>query len=155
MVNNYNEAYRDYYERMRKRTSGSTREVDKIVSSREDIYPSMTNVRNNYNYNRGTYGIVKEKKKFKYIDRFILRLIITFTLFLGVFTLKIMPNQKAKEIYETCKTAINSNIDYNEVFSKIGKSGTSYNDILKNIEEKYSEIIEDIKLEDLNKAFNL
>lgn len=154
MVNNYNEAYRDYYERMRKVAKGKTKEVDKLINSREDVYPSMTNVRSN-SYNRGTYGVIKEKKKFKYIDGFILRLIITFAMFLGIFTLKIMPNEEAKEIYNICKTAINSNIDYNEVLSKVSKSGTSYNDILKNIEDKYSDIIKNIKLEDLNKALNL
>ena len=154
MVNNYNEAYRDYYERIRKRVKSNTKEIDKMGSSREDVYPSMANVRSNH-YKKGTYGVIKEKKKFKYIDRFILRLIITFAMFLGIFTLKIMPNEEAKEIYDICKAAINSNIDYNEVLSKVSKSGTSYNDILKNIEDKYSDIIKNIKLEDLNKALNL
>ena len=154
MVNNYNEAYRDYYERMKKVAKGKTKEIDKVINSREDVYPSMINVRS-HSYNRGTYGAIKVKKKFKYIDGFILRLIITFAMFLGIFTLKIIPNEEAKEIYNICKATINSSVDYNEVLSKLSKSGTSYNDILKNIEDKYSDIIKNIKLEDLNKALNL
>lgn len=154
MVNNYNEAYRDYYERMKKVAKGKTKEIDKVINSREDVYPSMINVRSN-SYNRATYGAIKVNKKFKYIDRFILRLIITFAMFLGIFTLKIIPNEEAKEIYNICKATINSSVDYNEVLSKVSKSGTSYNDILKNIEDKYSDIIKNIKLEDLNKALNL
>lgn len=153
MVNKYNEAYRDYYDRIRK-TNKNTKEINNIVSSRDDVYPSMMNVKN-HSYKRATYGGKKEKKEFKYIDRFILRLIITFVLFLGVFTLKMMPNKEAKEIYDICKTSINSNIDYNMMISKIKKSDTNYSDILKNIEENYSKIINNIKLEDLNKALNL
>lgn len=154
MVNNYNEAYRDYYERMRRGVKGSTTKADKKVGNRDDVYPNMANVRS-HNYRRGTYGIGQEKKKFKYIDRFILRLIIACILLLGAFTLKIMPNEEAKEVYSICKAAINTNIDYNEVISKIKKPNANYTDILKNIEDNYSKIIKSIKLEDLNKALNL
>ena len=38
MINNYSEAYKDYYNKVRGKVKGKTNKVDKVVSTREDIY---------------------------------------------------------------------------------------------------------------------
>ncbi|WP_066895565.1 peptidase M23 [Clostridium nigeriense] len=154
MNNNYSEAYKDYYDKMRKKIKGNTNKMDKVIHTREDVYPSMNNV-GRYTYKRGSYGVIQEKKNFKYIDRFIIRLICTFVLFLGVFTLKVLPNKEAKDIYNVFKSAISSNINYDKLLSNINISGLKYKDILNSVEEKYSNIKESIDLENLNKVLKL
>lgn len=157
MINNYNEAYRDYYDKVRKKVKGKQSKIDRVVSTKEDIYPSTANV-GNYAYRRGSYQAKSGKKRFKYIDRFILRLILTFMLFLGVFTLKILPNNEAKEFYNTFKAAISSNYDYEKLISDADKLGINYKDIKSNLEEKYNSVINqisDINLDDINKTLKL
>lgn len=157
MINNYSEAYKDYYDKVRGKVRNKTSKIDKVVSTRDDIYPSTSNV-GSYTYTRGSYGAKSEKKKFKYIDRFIIRLICTFVLFLGVFTLRVLPNSEAKEIYKICKSAVSSNFNYEKLLSGVDKLGFNYKDVLKNIEEKYANVISEIsniKLEDINKTLDL
>lgn len=157
MINNYSEAYRDYYNKVRGKVKGKTNKVDKVVSTREDIYPSTANV-GNYTYRRGSYVAKSENKKFKYIDRFIIRLICTFVLFLGVFTLRVLPNNEAKEIYKFCKSAVSSNFNYEKLLSGVDELGFDYKNILKNIEEKYTNVISEISninLDGINEALDL
>ena len=154
MVNNYNEAYKDYYDKVRNKVKG--KENNRGITN-DYIYPSATNV-GNYSYRRGSYNTSSNKKKFKYLDGFILRLIITFILFLGIFTLKVLPNKEAKEIYNICKSAINSKIDYSKIETTIESLGIDYDGIKSNIEEKYNEaikVISDINLDDINEASTL
>jgi hypothetical protein len=157
MINNYSEAYKDYYDKVRGKVKEKTTKIDKVVSTRDDIYPSISNV-GNYSYRRDSYGVKSEKKKFKYIDRFIMRLICTFVLFLGVFTLRVLPNSEAKELYKICKSAVSSNFNYEKLLAVADKLGFDYKDILKNIEEKYTNVISEIsniKLEEINKTLDL
>lgn len=157
MINNYSDAYKDYYDKVRGKVKGKTNKIDKVVRTRDDIYPSAANVEN-YTYRSGIYGVKSEKKKFKYIDRFIIRMICTFVLFLGVFTLKVLPNSEAKELYKICKVAVSSNFNYENLLSGVDKLGFDYKDILKNIEEKYTNVISEISninLEDINKTLDL
>lgn len=157
MINNYSEAYKDYYNKVRGKVKGKTNKVDKVVSTREDIYPSTANV-GNYTYRRSSYVAKSENKKFKYIDRFIIRLICTFVLFLGVFTLRVLPNNEAKEIYKFCKSAVSSNFNYEKLLSGVDELGFDYKNILKNIEEKYTNVISEISninLDGINEALDL
>ncbi|MDU5107217.1 peptidase M23 [Clostridium sp.] len=157
MVNNYNEAYKEYYDKVRKKVSGNENKGDKGLMTKEYIYPNTSNVRN-YTYGKGTYQINSSKKKYKYIDGFIIRLIITFMLFLVVFTLKVLPNKEAKELYKICKTSINSEFNYKGLLSGVEKLGFDYSGIKNNIEEKYKEVINqitNINLDDMNKGLNL
>ena len=157
MVNNYNEAYKDYYDKVRKKVKGKQSKVEKDFITKEDIYPKTSNV-GNYTYRRAGYQVKPNKKKFRYIDGFILRLIITFMLFLGAFTLKVLPNKEAKEIYRISKSAINKDFDYTKLLVYIEKMGIDYNGVKENIEEKYNELIKqisNINLDDINKATNL
>ncbi|VYU23299.1 peptidase M23 [Clostridium tertium] len=145
MVNYYRDAYSDYYKKMRGKVKDKDNKKEKIFSSRDDIYPNTSNVRN-YSYKAGTYGAKQEKKKFKYIDRLIGRLIITFLLFLGVFTLKVLPNEEAKMIYSTIKTEVNRTYDYTKVLDKAESVGINYKWVLNIVEEKYNELKSDLKL---------
>lgn len=157
MINNYSEAYKDYYNKVRGKVKGKTNKIDKVVSTREDIYPSTANV-GNYTYRRSSYVAKSENKKFKYIDRFIIRLICTFVLFLGVFTLRVLPNNEAKEIYKFCKSAVSSNFNYEKLLSGVDELGFDYKNILKNIEEKYTNVISEISninLDGINEALDL
>lgn len=157
MINNYSDAYKDYYDKVRRKVKGKTDKINKVVSTREDIYPSTSNV-GNYTHTRGSYGMKSEKRNFRYIDRFIIRLICTFVLFLGVFTLRVLPNSEAKEIYKICKSAVGSNFNYEKLLSGVDELGFNYKDILKNIEEKYTNVISqisNIKLDDINKPLDL
>lgn len=154
MINNYNEAYKDYYDKVRKKVKGKPNKVDKVINTKDYIYPSTANT-GNYTYRRGNYQAKAGKKKFKYIDGFILRLILTFVLLLGVFTLKTLPNKESKEIYNIFKSAINSDFDYEKIIPNMEKIGFDYNDVKKNFEEKYNSVIKqisNINLDDINKA---
>ncbi|MCF0147522.1 MAG: peptidase M23 [Clostridium sp.] len=157
MVNNYNEAYKDYYDKVRKKVSGNENKGDNGLMTKEYIYPNTSNVRN-YTYGKGSYQINSSKKKYKYIDGFIIRLIITFMLFLVAFTLKVLPNKEAKELYQICKTSINSEFNYKKLLSGVEKLGFDYSGIKNNIEEKYKEVINqinDMNLDDKNNGLNL
>ena len=79
-------------------------------------------------------------------------------LFLVVFTLKVLPNKEAKELYKICKTSINSEFNYKGLLSGVEKLGFDYSGIKNNIEEKYKEVINqitNINLDDMNKGLNL
>ncbi|MCI6693623.1 MULTISPECIES: peptidase M23 [unclassified Clostridium] len=157
MVNNYNEAYKDYYDKIRRKVKVKEDKESSVHMSKEYIYPNTSNVRN-YTHARGSYKVSSIKKKHKYIDGFIIRLIITFILFLAVFTLKVLPNEEAKELYNICKSSISNDFNYTELLSGAEKFGFDYNGIKNNIEEKYKEVINqisNINLDDMNKALKL
>ncbi len=157
MVNNYNEAYKEYYNKVRKKVNGKGNKGDNVLMTKDYIYPSTSNV-GNYTYGKGSYQINSSKKKHKYMEGFIIRLIITFMLFLVVFSLKVLPNKEAKEIYKICKSSISSNFNYTELLSGVEKFGFDYSGVKNNIEEKYKEVINqisNINLDDINKALKL
>lgn len=157
MVNNYNEAYKEYYDKVRRKAKGNENRNDNGHMTKDYIYPSTTNVRN-YSYGRGINEANSNKKKYKYIDGLVIRLIITFMLFLAVFTLRVLPNKEAKELYKICKTSISSEFNYTEAFSGLEKFGFDYSGVKNNIEKKYKEVINqisNINLDDMNKALKL
>ena len=145
MVNHYSEAYSDYYKRIRGKVKEKDNKKEKLFSSRDDIYPNTSNVRN-YSYRAGTYGMKQEKKKFKYIDIFIARLIITFLLSWGVFTLKVLPNEESKVIYSTIKTEVNRTYDYSKILDKAEAMGINYKWVFNIFEDKYQDLKSDLKL---------
>lgn len=72
MVNNYNEAYKDYYDKIRRKVKVKEDKESSVHMSKEYIYPNTSNVRN-YTHARGSYKVSSIKKKHKYIDGFIIR----------------------------------------------------------------------------------
>lgn len=140
----YREEYKDYYDKIRKKVKGKTPVNNKINSAREDIYPSVRNVQD-FTYRRGSYGMNTAKKNMGYIDKFILRLICTFILFLAVFTLKTVPNTEANKIYKICKGAVTSNFKYDTLLVGMEKMGIDYKSVFNIIEEKYTDVMGEIK----------
>lgn len=140
----YREEYKEYYDKIRKKVKGKINNNDKINNTREDIYPSVRNVQS-FTYQRGNYGSNTQKKSMGYIDRFILRLICAFLLFLVIFTLKTIPNNTAKEIYGMCKSTINTNFKYDNLLLSIENMGIDYKGVLNVMEEKYTDVMSEIK----------
>ncbi|MPM08883.1 hypothetical protein SDC9_55199 [bioreactor metagenome] len=140
----YREEYKDYYDKIRRKVKGKTPVNNKINSAREDIYPSARNVQD-FTYRRGSYGMNTAKKNMGYIDKFILRLICTFILFLAVFTLKTVPNTEANKIYKICKGAVTSNFQYDTLLVGMEKMGIDYKSVFNIIEEKYTDVMGEIK----------
>ncbi|MDV4149975.1 peptidase M23 [Clostridium sp. AL.422] len=157
MINNYNEAYKEYYDKVRGRVKGKVSESNKVLMTKDDIYPSTANV-GSYSYRRGSYQLKSSKKKFAFIDKFILKLILTFVLFLGVFTLKVLPNKEAKEYYKVFKTAISTDFDYKKVIPSIEGFGFNYSDVKNKFEEEYKNVINkisNINLDDISEVLKL
>ncbi len=140
----YREEYKDYYDKIRRKVKGKTPVNNKINSTRDDVYPSVRNVQD-FTYRRGSYGMNTSKKNMGYIDKFILRLICTFILFLAVFTLKTVPNTEANKIYKICKSAVTSNFKYDTLLVGMEKMGIDYQSVFNTIEEKYIDVIGEIK----------
>ncbi|WP_291648753.1 peptidase M23 [Clostridium sp.] len=140
----YSEEYKEYYDKIRKKVKGKTDKKEKIISTRDDVYPNIRNVQN-FSYQRGSYGAGIPKKSMGYIDKFILRLICTFLLFLGVFTLKTIPSSDAKKLYNICKTTVDANFNYENVLLSMDKMGIDYKSVINVIEEKYTDVMGEIK----------
>lgn len=140
----YREEYKEYYDRIRKKVKAKTDKKEKVINTRDDIYPNIRNV-HNFSYQRGSYGARVPKKSMGYIDKFILRLICTFLLFLGAFTLKTIPNSDAKKLYNICKTTVGANFNYENVLLGMDKMGIDYKSVLNVIEEKYTDVMGEIK----------
>lgn len=140
----YREEYKEYYEGIRKKIRSKTSKSNKAISTRQDIYPSVRNVQN-FAYQRGNYGLSPQKDKMGYIDKFIIRLICTFLLFLSVFILKTIPNSNAERLYSMCKTTINTNFKYESLLISMDKMGIDYKEVVNIIEEKYTDVMSEIK----------
>ena len=140
----YREEYKEYYDKIRKKVKAKTDKKEKVINTRDDIYPNIRNV-HNFSYQRGSYGARVPKKCMGYIDKFILRLICTFLLFLGAFTLKTIPNSDAKKLYNICKTTVGANFNYENVLLGMDKMGIDYKSVLNVIEEKYTDVMGEIK----------
>lgn len=145
MVNHYSEAYSDYYKGIRGRVKEKDNKKERLFSTKEDIYPNTSNVQN-YGYRAGSYGMKQEGKKYRYIDKFIARLIITLLLSLIVFTLKVVPNEEANAIYNTIKTEVNRTYDYSNILDKAEDIGINYKWVFNMIEDKYKGLKDDLKL---------
>lgn len=143
-MDRYREEYKEYYDKIRKKIKGKPDKQERIISTRDDIYPNVRNV-HNFSYQRGSYGAATPKKSMGYIDKFILRLICTFLLLLGVFTLKTIPNSNAKELYNICKTTVGTNFNYDNILLSMDKMGIDYKSVFNIIEEKYTDVMSEIK----------
>ncbi|WP_411168930.1 peptidase M23 [Clostridium sp. MB05] len=140
----YREEYKEYYEGIRKKVKSKTSKSNKAISARQDIYPSVRNVQN-FTYQRGSYGLNTKKGNMRYIDKFIIRLICTFLLFLLVFILKTIPNSNAERLYSMCKTTISTNFKYESLLLSMDKMGINYKEVVDVIEEKYTDVMSEIK----------
>lgn len=140
----YREEYKEYYDKLRRKVKGKTDKADKIISTKDDIYPSVRNV-HNFSYQRGSYGAQTPKRSMGYIDKFILRLICTFLLFLIIFTLKTIPNSEAKKFYNIFKTTVSTNFKYDDILVSMDKMGIDYKSVINVIEDKYTDVMGEIK----------
>lgn len=139
----YRNEYKDYYDGIRKKVRSKDNLNEKLSASKEYIYPSSRNI-NTFTYQRGSYGDSK-KKDMKYIDKFILRLICTFILFLGIFILKVIPSGEGSEIYNISKNIVSRNFNYEKILLAMGKVGIDYKEVFNIIGEKYTDVMGEIK----------
>ncbi|MBQ6819980.1 MAG: peptidase M23 [Clostridium sp.] len=142
MSYSHDEAYRQYYDNIRKRVKGTESKVNTENNYGEYIYPNTSNVRT-YGYRRQGYKTKDyTKKNFKYIDGLIVRIIISLILSLGMFTLKTLPNKEAQNLYNLCKTTINTEYNYKELLDNMKKYGFDYEEIKESVVEKYNSLKE-------------
>ena len=62
----YREEYKEYYDKIRKKVKAKTDKKEKVINTRDDIYPNIRNV-HNFSYQRGSYGARVPKKSMGYI----------------------------------------------------------------------------------------
>lgn len=169
---NYNDEYRMYYEGLRGKVKGKDKErKDSISSSNKDIIPKKREIqvdsykdkingyggaiytRNNYGgrgYSgvRGTYSHLKnikdETKKFGYMDKIIVKLIITLLLVLAVFIFKISPDKNIKLIYDSFDKQINKTYDFTFAKDIFNKLGIDVDTLMEDIENKATDVMKEI-----------
>lgn len=127
-MNIYNDAYKSYYDTIRKKAKVEDKK-EGIISSNQDIYPVKTQKRQvGYSYNRATNNYYNggfnqinsnNKKKIKYIDKFILRIIISGLILVSLYSLKINENKQASKIFEICNENIRKEVDYSELIEYV------------------------------------
>ncbi|GAB6169305.1 hypothetical protein JCM1393_17650 [Clostridium carnis] len=173
-MSDYSREYRDYYNSLKSKVGGGEQSKEKIKqenaalhSTESDIYPIVKSQyggsyqRGSYqreNYQRGSYGYnyrnsyqngQDDSKKMGYINWFIIRLIGTSLLFLLVFSLKILPNKEAKDIYATCKEVVSTDFQYKDFFNNLKNISGDYSEVidgtLKGLEDKYTDVLKNIK----------
>lgn len=146
-MNSYNDAYKSYYDNIRKKVRVENKK-ENLISSNEDIYPVKTQIRQgNYSYN-GSYtrldnnlynrgnikNSINNNKKIRYIDKFVIKIIISSLILLSLYSLKVNPNKQANKIFEICKENISKEIDYKVT--------------LKYIKEKIEKFSNEIKIDE-------
>lgn len=156
---NYNNEYKAYYETLRGKVKSMKVKEGSINIFEKEITPirrteqakSYSGGYRSYRGNREAYRygnkIKEEKKKFKFIDKIILKLIVTLLLFLCVFIFKISPNKNVKVIYENFNKEINKNYDLTfarSVIYKLGIDLEGVEGIIEKIEDGTSEVIKEI-----------
>lgn len=127
-MNAYNEAYKNYYDTIRKKVKVENKQED-IISSSQDIYPVKTQKRagvysynNSYNayYNRGRgKSNSNSKYKVKYIDKFILRVILSGLILVSLYSLKVAKNEQVNKIFEICSKNIRQEVDYSNLIEYV------------------------------------
>ncbi|WP_300380233.1 hypothetical protein [Clostridium sp.] len=148
----YKKDYKVYYDEIIKKVNKGSKLKGNDRNISEDIYPRTNSRKASYYYNRESIKGNKPSGKIGYINRFIIRLILTFVIFLGAFSLKILENKEAKVLYSKGKEIINKsygfeNIENIENIESVMKSlNINYKELVSNIEEKYEKAINDIKV---------
>lgn len=127
-MNTYNEAYKNYYDTIRKKVKVENKKED-LISSNQDIYPVKTQKRvgsysynNSYNsyYNRGRErNNSSSKYKIKYIDKFILRVILSGLILVSLYSLKVAKNEQLNKIFEICSKNIRQEVDYSNLIEYV------------------------------------
>ena len=102
----YKNDYKVYYDEIIKKFNKGTKAKDNYQNTSQEIYPRTSYNSGSYYYNRGTVKSSNGSFKVGYINRFIIRLILTFVIFLGAFSLKILDNKEAKVLYNKGKELI-------------------------------------------------
>lgn len=127
-MNAYNEAYKNYYDTIRKKVKVENKKED-LINSSQDIYPVKTQKRvgtysynNSYNayYNRGRGKSNSDGKyKIKYIDKFILRVILSGLILVSLYSLKVAKNEQVNKIFEICSENIRQEVDYSNLIEYV------------------------------------
>lgn len=156
---NYNNEYKTYYENLRGKVKSMKVKDDVINTFQKEITPIRRTAQvksyggsyRGYRVNRENYRHGKktndEKRKIKFIDKIVLKLIVTLLLFLSVFIFKISPNKDVKVIYESFNKQINKSYDLTFARSVIDKLGIDLElveDVIEKIENKTSEVMKEI-----------
>lgn len=174
-MGSYNEEYREYYSKLRNeinsnkdkgifvQNKGKENAMD-LIEDISDIHQSNRDS-NHESYNgryRGSYYSnyyvptrdsnydnkkITKKHYGKYIHRLIIRLTITGILFCGVFLLKVVPYEQAKELYVSCKTIIKTDFDYRSFLLTLESFGES---IKNSLEDKINVFYQQEEKEDIN-----
>ena len=149
ILEKYKKDYKVYYDGIIKKVNRGTKTKDNYQNTSQDIYPRTSYKGGSYSYNSGGVKNSNISSKMGYINRFIIRLILTFIIFLGAFSLKILDNKEAKVLYNKSKDIVNKSYGLENVenIEKTLKSlNIDYKEFVSSIEEKYEKAIGDIKV---------
>lgn len=156
---NYNNEYKAYYENLRGKIKKTKVKEDMISNFGKEITPKKRDTQfKGYSGSYKAYGMYstnrdgykygnksKEKiKKFGYIDKMILKLIVTLILVLLVFIFKISPNENVKVIYESFDKQINESYDMTFTKNVFNKVGIDIEEVMEVIENKTTEVMKGI-----------
>ena len=147
----YKKDYKVYYDGIIKKVNKGKETKKSYKSTSEDIYPRTSYSSVSYSYNRGAVKSNKPSMKIGYINRFIIRLILTFVIFLGAFTLKILDNKETKVLYDKGKEIVNKSYgleDIKNIENTIKNLNIGYEKFVASIEEKYEEAISVFNIEE-------
>lgn len=145
----YKNDYKTYYDEIIKKVNKGTNTKKSYKSTSEDIYPRTNYSGGSYYYSRGTVKNNKSSMKIGYINKFILRLILTFIIFLGAFSLKILDTKETKILYNKTKEMMNKSYGFENIKNienTMKKLNIDYEKFVANIEGKYEKVFDDIKV---------
>ena len=145
----YKKDYKAYYDGIINKVNKGEKSKKNYKSASEDIYPRVSSSGSSYYYNRSAINSNKPSMKMGYINRFIIRLIITFVIFLGAFSLKVLDNKEAKVLYSKGKEIMSKSYgleNIKNIENTIKNLNIEYKEFFASIEEKYENAINDIKV---------
>ena len=145
----YKNDYKMYYDGIINKVNKGGKSKKDYKNTSEDIYPKVSSSSGSYYYNRTAIKGKKTSIKIGYINRFIIRLIITFVIFLGAFSLKVLDNEETKVLYSKGKEIMSKSYgleNIKNIENIIKNLNIEYKDFLASIEEKYENAINDIKV---------
>lgn len=145
----YKNDYKVYYDEIIKKVNKGTKAKESYQNTSQEIYPKTSYKAGPYSYNRGTVKSSKGSFKIGYINRLVIRLILTFVIFLGAFSLKILDNKEAKVLYNKGKDIVNKSygLENIENIEKTLKNlNIDYKEFVSSIGAKYEKAINDIKV---------
>lgn len=161
---NYKDEYKTYYENLKKKVKNVKVEEDKSSQPDTEITPKRMKEQVNYRGNYKSYGSGRDtyrytanrggykygsrekddKKKFGYINKLILRIIVTFILILFIFIFKISPNENVKILHENFDEQINAQYDLTFAKDAFNKLGIDIEEVIDGIENKTTEVMKEI-----------